>query len=853
MAAEPRPARAHPAARSRQVTKGSEAGGGAPAPLSVAQEGMWYSSRLAPTQLIYNETSSIHKEGPLDVAALRRAFDEIVRRHEALRTNYEVVDGEPVQVVRPAPTFALPVVDLGHLTPEEAEGQAVRTVAPASRVPYDLRRDSMIRPRLFKFPGEHHRLYLAMHHVAFDGVSLARVVLGELVALYDAFAEGLPSPLPDPPTRYVDFARWEQDWIAKPRAERRLNYWVERLTPPPALPIPLDHPRPEMPKLGGGAVPLSIPPEQVEGLRRIGQAGGASLFQVLAACWALLLGRYSGRSEVVFATAAELRQRPEFRSLVGCCVTPLVLRIAIDGDPSIADLVTRVRNELLDSLDNLVPFERVIRRLPPAAERGGNPVYQTMIVLEPATESPDPSWSLYQMDSLLADAVGSHKLDLELQLDERDDDYLVGRLIFDRDLFDRSTAQRLAAHFEQICAAVAAEPDLRAATVPMLTEAERRRQLIEWNSTTVERPSGSVAGLVAARAAAQPDAIAIADGEASIDYAELDRRAGLVTNSLREAGVGESDVVALLARPSVDLAVGAFGILRAGAAHLLLDPDLPADRLAAVLRDAGAVAILREGLTDPERIGADRAPLEAACAVQYAEPRAGEPLGVVVPHSAVVNVAAALAPELELTADDTTLMLGPSVYRSPTIALWMPLIAGAKIVAAPPGSDADGAAVSALIKSAGITFVAAAPATWETFVETGLKPARSLRGLSFGEVLSDSVAEAARTRCRVFWTAYGPAASAGACTLGRVEAVGAPTAARPVANTRVYVLDRDGQPAPVDVTGELLVAGDSLASSFLGRPELTAETIVETPFAPGPCLRTGAQACWQPDGTLRLR
>ena len=632
------------------MTESAEVGGGAPAPLSVAQEGIWYSARLAPAQLIYNETVSIRKDGPLDVAALRRGLDEIVRRHEALRTNYEVIGGKPVQVVRPVPTFALPVIDLGHLTPEEAERQAVRTAAAASQVPYDLRRDSMIRPRLFKFPGEHHRLYLAMHHIAFDGVSLARVVLGELVALHDAFAAGLPSPLPDPPTRYVDFARWEQEWIEQPRAERRLNYWVERLTTPPP-PIPLDHPRPVVPKLGGGAVPVSIPPEQVEGLRRLGQAGGASLFQVLVACWALLVGRYSGRSEVVFATAAELRQRPEFRSLVGCCVTQAVLRIELDGDPSIADLVTRVRNELLDGLDNLVPFERVIRRLPPAAERGGNPVYQTMIVLEPATETPDPTWSLQQIDSLLTDAVGSHKLDLELQLDERDDDHLVGRLIYDRDLFEPATARRFAAHFTEICAAVAGEPAARAATIPMLTEAERRRQLVEWNSTAVERPSGSVADLVAARAAAQPEAVAVADGETSIDYAELDRRAERVAGSLRDAGVGEGDVVALLARPSVDLAVGALGILKAGAAHLLLDPDLPADRLDAVLRDSGARAILREGLAEPESIEADpgRAPLEAACVVQYAEPGADEPLGVVVPHSAVLNVATALAPELELT------------------------------------------------------------------------------------------------------------------------------------------------------------------------------------------------------------
>jgi non-ribosomal peptide synthetase component F len=851
------------------VTPGGEPREAAPAPLSVAQEAMWYLSRLAPTRLTYNETVSIHKDGPLDPPTLRRAWGEIVRRHEALRTHFEVIDGEPAQVVHAPPRFDLPVVDLSHLSAAEAERQAVREVAAASRVPYDLRRGPTIRPRLFRFPEDHHRLYLAMHHVGFDGVSLARIVLAELVALYEAFAAGLPSPLPDPPTTYVDYARWEQEWIAKPRAERRLDHWVEHLTPPPAMPIPLDHPRPAEPRCGGGAVALSVPPEQVESLRRLGLAGGASLFQVFVACWAMLLGRYSGREEVVFATAADLRQRPEFTSLVGCCVTPLVLRIELGGDPTVADLVNRVRNELLDSLDNLVPFERVVRRLPPPAERDGNPVYQTMIVLEPRTETPDPAWSLHQIDSALADAVGSFKLDLELQLDERADGRLEGQLVFDRDLFERATAERLAGHFEAICAAVAAEPGTRAASVPMLTAAERRRQLVEWNSTAVERPGGSVDELVAARAAERPDAVAVADGNGDggtqIDYAELERRAEAVAGSLREAGVDAGDVVAVLARPSVDLVAGALGALKAGAAHLLLDLDLSAERLDAVLRDAGARAVLREGRLDEVEsldLDADRPALEGACAIQYAEPdaaeprgivphsaaepAAAEPRGVVVSHAAVLNVAGALASELEVTGDDAALMLGPSVYASPAIALWLPLLAGARIVVGAPGLDAEGAAASALVRSAGVTFIAAPPATWTALVDSGMKPTRSLRGLAFGEPLSTEVADAARSRCRVFWSAYGPAASAGACTLGRVEADGDPNDCRPLANTRVYVLDRDGQPAPLGATGELLVAGDSLATALPGRPALTE------PFAEDECIRPGTRAAWHPDATLRL-
>jgi hypothetical protein len=474
-------------------------GGEKTGPLSVAQEAMWLASRLAPTRLTYNETISIRKDGPLDVPTLRRAWAEIMRRHESLRTNFEVIDGTPMQVVRPVPDFDLPVHDLGDLDPEEAERHAVEITAEAARTPYDLTADRVVRPQLFRFPGEHHRLYLPMHHLAFDGVSFTNVVLPELVAIYDAFGEGRPSPLPEPTTTYRDYARWEQEWIEGKRGRRRLAYQLEHLLPPPELPIPLDHPRREEPCRGGGVTPLAIPAAQVERLRGSGQAGGASLFQVLATCWALLLSRYSGRSEVVFATAADLRQRPEFQGLVGCCVTPSVLRLELGDDLPFAELVTRVRNELLDGLDRLVPFERVVRELPPSEERVANPVYQTMLVLEPATKTPDPSWSLHQIDSAMADAAGSFKLDLELQLDERADGHITGQLVYDRDLFETATAERIGAHWLAIVGAVAADPDISAAAIEMLSPAERRRQEVEWNATAVERPGepeepGSAAG-----------------------------------------------------------------------------------------------------------------------------------------------------------------------------------------------------------------------------------------------------------------------------------------------------------------------------------------------------------------------
>jgi hypothetical protein len=436
------------------------------APLSVVQEAMWYTTRLHPSRLSYNETVPIHKEGPLDPEALRRTLIELIRRHETLRTHLPVVDGRPVQVVGEVPDFDLPAVDLSHLSPEAAEREALSRVAKVSRARYNLRTGDLIRPVLFSFPEEQHRLYLAMHHIAFDGVALVRVLMPELAILYDAFSEGRPSPLPDPPIRYVDYARWEQEWIARPKAERRLSYWVDRLSPDRGPDIPLDHERPEESRLGGGAIPLSLPASQVGRLREVATGVDATLFQLLAAAWSLLISRYAGRENVVFATAADLRRRQELEPLFGCCLTPLPIQVEVGGDLAFTDLVRRTRNELLDGLDHLVPFERVVRRLPPSEAHAGNPVYQTMIVLEPVSERPDSVWSLRPIDPELIDAVGTFKLDLELRVHEQADGGVNGQLIYDRDLFESSTAGRIAGYLMTVCGAVAADPTLRVAAIP---------------------------------------------------------------------------------------------------------------------------------------------------------------------------------------------------------------------------------------------------------------------------------------------------------------------------------------------------------------------------------------------------
>ncbi len=460
----------------------------AASPLSVAQEALWFMHVLAPGRVNYNESIAIHRDGPLDPHALRRAFGELVRRHEAWRTTFDVVAGQAVQIVQPVPSLPVPHFDLSDLDGDEAEHEALRLSGRLARIPYDLRHGPLVRPRLVSFPGDRHRLILAMHHLAFDGVCVSRVVLPELVALYDAVRAGLPSPLADPPAQYGDYARWEQEWIAGPRAARRLEHWRRRLDGAPELPLPLDRPRPAQRRFRGAIVPLTVPSERVRALREVGQSSGATLFQSLAAVWALLLHRFSGQDDVITSTAADLRQRREFEAVVGYCLTPLVLRCDLSGDPSFSELVVRVRNDLLDGLENLVPFERIVRAADPERSRDINPIYRTMLILEPAYLAPDPSWSLHQLASDVDAAVGGSKLDLELQLDERPEGHIQGRLVYDTDLFEATTATRLAGHWLALIDAVLAAPSSRISSLSIDGGAARRGGVVDWGRAVSPGP-----------------------------------------------------------------------------------------------------------------------------------------------------------------------------------------------------------------------------------------------------------------------------------------------------------------------------------------------------------------------------
>jgi non-ribosomal peptide synthetase component F len=581
-------------------------------PLSVAQEGLYYHAALRPRSRAYHEVVSLRRDGPLDVPALEAALAEVVRRHDSLRTCFPAAGGGPVRRTSEAPLGRLMALDVTDLGWDEAVSRATSVVSDLARAPYPLDRGPLIRTLLVHFPGDHHRLYLAMHHLIFDGVSLYRVVLPEVAALYSALARG-DEPSLTAPVSYADYARWQQDWMAGERAQKRLAYWREHLADLPGGPAPLprDGTRREQPRDAGGAVAVAVDASTAGRLREVGRQANASFFQVVAATWALLLDRYGDAGEVVFATAADLRQRPEFHDLVGYCLTPLPLRVPVGGAATVAGLLGAVREELLDALDHVVPFERIVRELPAPATGPANPVYQTMVVLEPPGGEAGDGWSLHQVDGAIGDAVGAtHGLDLELELDQRPDGAVAGRLIYDGDLFEGATALRVARHWEAIVRQVAEwGGDLAVADVDPLDEAERRRLLVEWNTAPAPAVTHSggralegegaspLAGLAALVGLGPAEAVAVV-GSTARRFPRLGRRLAAVSGArlvdvpagMAGDGAGLSRLVSgervslVVAHPAVWGELAASGLRGArGVAALNIGGPLSTELAAALL------------------------------------------------------------------------------------------------------------------------------------------------------------------------------------------------------------------------------------------------------------------------------
>jgi amino acid adenylation domain-containing protein len=867
-------------------------------PLSFGQQRLWFLDQLEPGSPLYNNFAAVRLTGALDVAVLERCLNEIVRRHQALRTTFGEAAGQPAQVIAPELTLSIPLLDLHDAPPAERENQVLELAVQEGRQPFDLAQGPLMRVTLLRLGEAEHVVFMTMHHLISDGWSVG-VFLGELAMLYQAFSVGEPSPLPELTIQYADYAHWQRQWLQDEVLETHLAYWKEQLDAPSVLELATDRPRPAIQTSRGANQWFELPKSLSQALIDLSQGEDATLFMTLMAALQALLYRYSGQEDVCVGTPIANRNRSETEGLIGFLLNTLVIRTDLSDDPTFRELLGRVREVALEAYAHQdLPFEMLVEALQPARDMSRSPLFQVMFDLQVAPLDALVSSGL-ALSPLRVDN-GTAKFDLALSM-EQGQEGLSGYLNYNTDLFDPDTIARMLVHFQALLEGIVADPDQCLSALPLLTPAERQKLLIEWNDTaTPSKPYQSIPQLFEAQAAQRPDAIALvlADNQPTdqltnkptphLTYQALNQRANQLAHHLRELGVGPDVIVGLFVERSVDTIVGLLGVAKAGGAYLPLEPANPQERLAFILQDAQAPLLLtQERLTaalpvDGTRVvrldadwsqiaqgsagGLDgTAAARSAAYVIYTSGSTGEPKGVLISNEAIANHCRDVQEHFQLVAGDRVLQFASLSFDQALEQVLATLVSGATLVLRGPEVWPT-TEFSGVVADFWLTVVNLPPAYWHQWVQDWTTapqpiPERQLRlVISGGDVMALETLRLWRQTpaggARLL-NAYGP-------TETTITALTFETPAqfdakipigRPLANRKIYILDRGGNPVPVGVPGELHIGGASLALGYLNRPELTEEKFVADPFSdePGARLyRTGDRVRYLPGGDVEF-
>ncbi|HID62186.1 MAG TPA: non-ribosomal peptide synthetase, partial [Anaerolineae bacterium] len=533
-------------------------------PLSFAQQRLWFLDQLEPGSPFYNIPTAVRLTGPLDVAALEQTLNEIVRRHEALRTTFETVDGRARQVIAPELTVPLPVTDLTDLPEAEREAEALQLASQEAQRPFDLARGPLLQARLLRLGGEDHVALLTMHHIVSDGWSMG-ILIQEIAALYEAFSNGRPSPLQELPIQYADFAHWQREWLQGETLEAQLSYWKQQLDgSPPLLELPTDRPRPAVQSFRGRTQAFALPKDLSRAIKDLGHQEGTTLFMTLLAAFQSLLYRYTGQETINVGTPIANRTQSEIEGLIGFFVNTLVMRADLSGDPGFRELLKRVREMALGAYAHQdLPFEMLVDALQPERNLSHSPLFQVMFVLQ---EAPTGAQALSDLTLRGVEAeTGVAKFDLTLSMaEDGDGDGLGGVFEYNVDLFDAATIERMIAHFQTLLEGIVADPNRPISELPLLTEAERRQLLVEWNDTVADYPQDRcIHELFEAQVERTSDAVAVVFEGEELTYDELNRRANQLAHHLRKLGVGPETLVGICVERSPEMIVGLLGIFKA--------------------------------------------------------------------------------------------------------------------------------------------------------------------------------------------------------------------------------------------------------------------------------------------------
>ncbi|MBN4004268.1 non-ribosomal peptide synthetase [Nostoc sp. LPT] len=823
-------------------------------PLSFAQTRLWFLDQLEPNSAFYNIPMALRLEGTLQVPALEQSLQEIIARHEALRTNFIIVEGQPTQIVQTETNWTVSVVDLKHLPTTEQEIATQQLGQQQAIQPFDLANEALVRAKLVVLSETEHRLFVCMHHIVSDAWSIG-VFVQELAALYNAYSQGQLSPLAPLPIQYADFAIWQRHWLQGEVLQTQLSYWQKQLASAPALlSLPTDRPRKAVQTFNGAYQEFVLSQKLTSGLTQLSQQQGVTLFMTLLAAFDTLLLRYTGTEDILVGTPIANRNRSEIERLIGFFVNTLVLRTDVSGDPSFSELLVRVREMALFAYGHQdLPFEMLVEALQPERNLSHTPLFQVMFVLQ-NTPMSEVELAELSFSPLIVERTTA-KFDLTLAMANTSTG-LLGVWEYNTDLFDQRTIERMSGHFQTLLEGIVANPKERISQLPLLTEVEQQQLLVDWNNTQSNYPQDKcIHQLFEEQYLSTPNAVAVVYENQHLTYRELNCRANQLAHYLQTLGVKPDVLVGICVERSLEMVVGLLGILKAGGAYVPLDPNYPTERLSFMLEDAQVrVLLTQQKLLDklPQHqahlVYLDNNAQEFALAneiyqasevkpsnlayVLYTSGSTGRPKAVAIEHHspvALVSWAQEVFTPLELSGvlASTSICFDLSVFE-----LFVTLSVGGKVILAENALH-----LSTITSANQVTLINTVPSAIAQLIQENNLPKQVCTVNLAGEPLQNQLVQQIYQDSQVerVFNLYGPSEDTTYSTFSLIEkgTTDLPTIGRPIANTQIYILDQYLQPVPVGIPGELHIGGAGLARGYLNRPELTKEKFIPNPFRRG--------------------
>ncbi|NER91291.1 amino acid adenylation domain-containing protein, partial [Moorena sp. SIO3A2] len=815
---------------------------GNPPPLSYAQQRLWFIEKMALSSNAYNMPLTLHLVGQLDYAALQKSLNQIIARHETLRTTFSEINGTPVQIIQPPFELELPRKDLSGLTPSEATTKLQQLLQQENELSFNLEVDPPIRAQLFQLGTTEHILQITLHHIASDGWSLT-VLPKELSAIYTATLADQSSPLPPLPIQYADFAVWQKNYLQGETLSSQLNYWKQKLLDLPQLQLPTDHPRPAVETFNGAGIPINISAALTSKIQQLTQKQGATLFMTLLAAFKVLLYRYSGQEGIAVGSPIANRNYSEIEGLIGFFVNSLVMYTDLGGEPSFQEVLNRVRQTALEAYAHQdLPFEKLVEELQPERSLSQNPLFKVAFAVQQG-EAMSPSFSLpnLELELGLEQWMGDRmtvRMDMELHLWQEGEE-IKGFCAYNRDLFEAETIQRVLLHYQNLLSALVETPEQPISQLPLMKEAEIDQILVEWNNTKTDYPTDKcIHQLFEEQVEKTPDAIAVVFEEQKLTYFELNCKANQLAHHLQTLGVKPETLVGICVERSVEMVVGVLSILKAGAAYVPLDPNYPTSRLNYMVEDAQLPIILTQEKWQhhlpqttnqvicleadiPNTATSENLKVsitsEHQAYMMYTSGSTGLPKGVNIRHQGVVRLVKNTN-YINFTEEDIFLQLAPISFDAATLEIWGSLLNGGTLVVMPPHQPSL-EEIGAAIRENQVTTLWLSAGLFQLMVEEqleSLKPVKQL--LAGGDILSVTHVQKVVEKlpgCKLI-NGYGPTENTtftccfpvkGDSNIEKSVPIG-----RPISNTQVYILDANLQPVPIGVPGELHIGGDGIAT-----------------------------------------